>query len=478
MPTGALIGGQYKPLTDDQVRQIHETALRVLEEIGVQVNNARALDIFASQGAEVDRAGRLAKPPRSMVEDALASAPSRVILCGREEEHDLILEDGRVYMGTGGTALNVLDLEGNRRRSNLKDVGEIARLTDALENVHFFVLPVYPNELSRATVDVNRFYAGLANTTKHVMGGIYTVDGMLNVIRMAEEIVGGPEVLQKRPIVSFITLVISPLKIDDLYGEMLIEIAKRGTPVAIPSEPQCGSTAPVTLAGNLVLFAAETLCGVTLAQLVNPGTPVLCGHVGTIADMRTMSYVSGAVEMGLMDAAGAQLAQFWQLPYYATGGMSDSKVPDVQAGYESAITLLAVALAGANYIHDAAGLLDFALTASYEKYVIDNEIIGMVLRALQSIEVNEDSLAFEVISHVGPGGHFLAEEHTIRHMRSEFFYPKLSDRRSYEDWVAQGAKNGRERARETAKQILAEHQPLPIPSDVEKRLKAIIPGLL
>lgn len=476
MTRGGLIGGQYRPLTNDQLHQIHETALRALEEIGVQVNNDRALEIFASKGARVS--GRLAKLPRSMVEDAIASAPSRVVLCGREEKHDLVLEDGRVYMGTGGTALNVLDLEGKRRRSNLEDVKQIARLVDTLENIHFYLLPVYPNELPKKVVDVNRFYAGLANTTKHVMGGIYAVEGTLNVIRMAEEIVGGAGALRERPIVSFITLVISPLKIDDLYGEMLIEIARQGIPVAIPSEPQCGSTAPVTLAGNLVLFAAETLCGVTLAQLVNPGAPVLCGHVGTIADMRTMSYISGAVEMGLLNAAGAQLAQFWQLPYYATGGMSDSKIPDVQAGYESAITLLTVALAGANYIHDAAGLLDFALTASYEKYVIDDEIIGMVLRALRGIEVNGDSLAFDVISHVGPGGHFLAEKHTIQHMRGEFFYPQLSDRRGYEDWVAQGAKDGRERAREMAEKILAEHQPLPIPPDVDKRLQESIPGLL
>ncbi|MBC7250430.1 MAG: trimethylamine methyltransferase family protein [Anaerolineae bacterium] len=478
MTTGGLQGGQYKPLNNDQLHQIHETALRVLEEIGMQVNNSRALEIFASQGAKVDWSGRLVKLPSSMVEDALVSAPSSVVLCGREEKHDLILEDGRVYMGTGGTALNVLDLSGRRRRSSLEDVRQIARLVDALKNIHFYLLPVYPNELPKEIVDVNRFYAGLANTTKHVMGGVYTLEGMLKVIEMAERIAGGAEALRERPIISFITLVISPLKLDDLYGEMLIEIARRGIPVAIPSEPQCGSTAPVTLAGHLVLFAAETLCGVTLAQLVNPGTPVLCGHVGTIADMRTMSYVSGAVEMGLMDAAGAQLAQFWQLPYYATAGMSDAKVPDVQAGYESAITLLPVALAGANYIHDAAGLLDFALTASYEKYVIDDEIIGMVLRALRGIEVSEDSLAFDVIAHVGPGGHFLAEKHTIQHMRHEFFYPQLSDRSNYDDWAARGAKDGRERAREMAEKILAEHQPLPIASEVERELRESVPGLM
>lgn len=478
MSLGGLIGGRYKPLTEEEVQEIHDTALHLLEETGMQVNNKRARGIFAVHGAEVDRADKRVRIPRSMIEDAIASAPSKVVLCGREEKHDLILEDRRVYFGTGGTALNVLDLEGERRPSTLEDVRKTACLVDALDNIHFFVLPVYPNELSREVVDVNRFYAGLANTTKHIMGGIYTVEGTLNVIQMAEEIAGGAEALRERPIVSFITLVISPLKIDDLYGEILIEIATKGVPVAIPSEPQCGSTAPVTLAGNLVLFAAETLGGITLAQLVNPGTPVLCGHVGTIADMRTMAYVSGAVEMGLLSAGAAQLAQYWQLPYYATGGTSDSKIPDVQCGYESALTLFPVALAGANYIHDAAGLLDFALTVSYEKYVVDNEIIGMVMRALQGIEVDDDTLAFDVIAEVGPGGHFLAEEHTLRYMRSEFFYPLLSDRKSYDDWKAEEAKDGRRRAREIAEEILAEHQPLPIPPRIEKKLKATIPGLL
>ena len=198
---------------------------------------------------------------------------------------------------------------------------------------------------------------------------------------------------------------------------------------------------------------------------------MLCGYVGTIADVRTMGYASGAVEMGLLNAGSAQLAQYWHLPFYATGGMSDSKIPDIQSGYERALNLLPVALAGANYIHDAAGLLEFALTVGYEQYVIDNEIIGMVMRALKGIEVSEDTLALDIIDKVGPGGNFLAEEHTVSHMRSEFFFPKVSDRSKREKWFSEGGKDARERAKEMAKDILAKHKPLPIPLEVRERIE-------
>jgi len=474
-----VVGGKYRVLSRKDVERIHNASLETLEKTGIEVNSRTAFQIFKEKGARVDSSKRRVKIPRAMVDDAIDKAPSKIVLYGREEKYDLILENKRVYMGTGGTALNILDLKSREKRaSTLEDVKKIARLVDALENIHFCLLPVYPNDLPREKVDVNRFYAGLSNTTKHVMGGLYTLPGALNVIKMAEEIAGGKEILRKRPIISFIILIISPLKIDDTYGEMLVEIAKREIPLAIPTEPQCGTTAPATLAGNLVLFGAETLAGVTLAQLVNPGTPVLCGYVGTIADMHTMGYTSGAVEMGLLNAAAAQLAQFWQLPFYATGGMSDSKIPDVQSGYERSLNLLPAALAGANFIHDAAGLIEFALTASYEQYVIDNEIIGMVERALRGIEVNEDTLALEVIDKVGPGGNFLAEPHTVAHMRSEFFFPKLSDRSRREKWLAEGGKDARQRAREIAINILATHKPLPIPSHIEAKIKSGVKGMI
>jgi trimethylamine--corrinoid protein Co-methyltransferase len=361
----------------------------------------------------------------------------------------------------------VLDLDGVKRPSTLEDCRLIPRLVDALENVHFIVLPVYPNELPDDQVDVNRFYAGLSNSSKHIMGGMYTLEGAMNVIRMAEMIAGGPEALRERPIISFITLIISPLRVDELYGDILVEVARQGIPLAVPCEPMAGSTSPVTLAGNLTMFAADTLIGVTLAQLARPGSPVLCGYVGTIPDLRSMSYLSGAVEQGLLNAGAAQLAQYWQIPFYATAGMSDSKALDAQTGYESAMTTLMVSLSGANYIHDAAGLMEFAMVASYEKYVIDNEIIGMAMRAVRGIEVTPETIGAEAIKAVGPGGHFMTQRHTRRYLREEFFFPKLSDRESREDWEQSGSLDTRTRAHDLVREILETHQPEPIPPEID-----------
>jgi len=304
------------------------------------------------------------------------------------------------------------------------------------------------------------------------MGGMYSLDGTLDVIRMAEMIKGGAEALRAEPIISFITLIISPLLVDELYGDIMVEVAKHGIPLAVPCEPQTGSTSPITLAGNITMFAADTLTGVTIAQLANPGTPVLCGYVGTITDLRSMGYLSGALESGLLNAGAAQLAQSWEIPFYATAGMSDSKTIDVQTGYESAMTTLLVSLSGANYIHDAAGLMEFAMTASYEKYVIDNEIIGMALRALRGVEVNPETIGSDLIKSVGPGGYFLRQPHTVKHMRSEFFFPKLSDRELREDWEAQGSLDARQRANAIAREILDEHQPEPIPAEIDAEIRA------
>jgi len=269
----------------------------------------------------------------------------------------------------------------------------------------------------------------------------------------------------------------SPLTTDRVGVDMLLEVAQRGIPVICPSEPMGGSTAPVTLAGIVALAHAESLMGVVLSQLVNPGTPVLYGTAATISDMRTMNYLAGTIEMGLIQAAAAQLAQSMQIPFFGTAGLTDSKVPDEQAAYEKALVALNVALAGANYIHDAAGQLESALTVAYEQYVIDNEIIGMVLRALTGITVNDDTLALDVIGKVGPGGNFLSEDHTVRHMRTEFFMPQVSDRSNRNAWAVAGSLDARERARRMARDILENHHPAPVSDMLAKKIKQSIPGI-
>lgn len=450
-----LAGGNYKPLTPDAIARINETVLRVIEEIGCKVKSDIALESLEKAGAKVDKEKRRVRLSREKALELIGKAPSEVKLCGRDEKHDVLLGGNRVYTGTGGTALYIYEpVTGEKRQATLDDLKNIARLVDNLDNIHLFLLPTYPNELPFEQVDVNRFFAGLNNTTKHIMGGVYTPEGMQQVIRMAEIIAGSPEALRERPIISIITCVISPFIIDAKYGNLVVAAAKSGLPVVCPSEPLCGATSPVTLAGNLVVQTVDSLMGVILAQAVNPGTPVIFGSVATNTDLRDLKYIAGSVEMGLLNAAGAQMAQFYKLPYYATGGMTDSKTLDAQSGYESAITNLLCALSGANFIHDSAGLMEFAMTACYEKYVIDNDILGMVMRAVEGIKVDDETLAFDLMKEIGPGGNFVTAKHTRRFMRKEHYQPTISDRNERDTWEARGSQASWQKAADIVKKIL------------------------
>jgi trimethylamine--corrinoid protein Co-methyltransferase len=474
-----LIGGSYRPLTEDSIAKIDQTVMRVIEEVGFEVNSEEALQLFEQAGAWVDKKERRVRLPQAKAKKLIGLAPPEVRLCGQEEKHDILLGDKRVYAGTGGTALYIYEPATKQKRpATLADLKRIARLVNRLDNIHLFMLPTYPNELSMEQVDVNRFFAGLDNTTKHIMGGVYTSDGIKQVIKMAEIIAGSPEKLAERPIISMVTCSsISPLKMDAQYGDLLIEVAQRGIPVVCPAEPLCGATSPITLAGNLVVQTADSLMGVMLTQIVNPGTPVIFGSVATNTYLIDFKYLAGSVEMGLLNAAGAQMAQFYHLPFYATGGMTDSKMLDAQSGYESALTSLLCALAGANFIHDAAGMMEFAMTACYDKFVIDNEILGMVMRAVAGFNVNKDTLAFDLIKEVGPGGNFVAARHTRNFMRREHYHASLSDQNSREEWETKGGKAIWQKAGERARRLIAEPK-YRLPAEVRERILSEIKGIV
>lgn len=475
-----LEGGQYTPLSKEDIQMIHGTSMEVFEEVGVQVNYPEALKRFRDFGAKVDSSDNIVRMDAGQVESLLSTAPEEIVLCGRGEskEYDLLIGGRRVYMGTGGTALNVLDPGAKEtRRSELRDVMNMARMVEQLDNIHFYMLNVYPGDLPVEDIDVNRFGAALNRTRKHVMGGVYTVEGVRNVIRMAEKVAGSPEALRERPFISMVACPISPFKLDESYGELAIEAAKENIPVVVPAEPLCGATAPITLAGNLVIQNVDTLAGIMMAQLANPGAPTVYGCISSITDLRDMKYLAGAVEMGLMNAAAAQMAQFYRLPYYATAGMSDSKAIDAQAGYESAITSTLVALAGSNFIHDAAGFIEFCMTASYDKLVMDNEIIGMVMRAVAGIEVNESTLALDEIKKVGPGGHFVSSRHTRKYMRTEHFKPCLSNRDTRSQWQASGSKDAWQRCEEFSSGVLNAEPENILSEEIRNWIKDNIPAI-
>ncbi len=475
-----LAGGQYTPLSQEDINKIHEASMEVFEEVGIQVNYPDALRCFEAAGAEIDDATSIVKMRAELVKEVLSTAPEEILLCGRDPsgEHDLTIGGNKVYMGTGGTALNVQEPGAmESRRSELRDVMNMARMVEKLDNIHFYMLNVYPGDLSVEDIDVNRFGAALNRTKKHVMGGVYTVEGVRNVVKMAEKIAGSPESLRERPFISMVACPISPFKLDESYGELAIEAAMHNIPVVVPAEPLCGATAPITLAGNLVIQNVDTLAGIMMTQLANPGAPALYGCISSITDLRDMKYLAGAVEMGLMNAAASQMAQLYKLPYYATAGMTDSKAIDAQAGYESAITSTLVALSGANFIHDAAGFVEFCMTASYDKLVVDNEIIGMVMRAVDGIEVSERTLALDEIKKVGPGGHFVSSRHTRKYMRTEQFKPRLSDRNTREQWKSAGAQDAWQRATEIAKGLLESEKENVLSEDIRTWIMDNVPAI-
>ncbi|MEJ2558266.1 MAG: trimethylamine methyltransferase family protein [Anaerolineae bacterium] len=452
VPPG-LEGGWYRPLRDEDVQRIHQASLQVLERTGIEVMPSECREIFRQAGAKIDAANNRVFIPRSVVEDALAKARNEVVLCGRDPRHDIRLGGWRV---------------------TLADVAMIGRLVDALDNIHFYLRACVAQDIPTHLLDVNTYYAALANTTKHVTGNCFTLKSARDVMEMASMIVGDIVTLRERPIISFVTSwTVSPLRYAPETVEVLTELVRQEMPVFLSSAPQAGATSPAALAGTLVQINAEELSGITYAQLVKPGAPVVMGYVPSVSDLRTGNFVGGAPEFALMQAAAAQLGRFYDLPVYNSSGLTDSKIPDVQAGYEKGITSLAAALAGANYIHHSAGFLESMLTVAYEQYVIDDDINGSVMRAVRGIEVTDETLSVDLIDRVcrGGEGHFLGEQQTLELMTAEYYYPHTGDRRTREKWRADGRLDMRARARQKARQILETHQPEPIPPEIDAAIR-------
>ena len=456
-------GGQYRPLSQEQIETIHDSSLQILERTGMtfEAGLEGTVKLLEQNGAKVDRERSRITFPRELVLEQAAKAPNRVILYSRDGKNDLDLGEHRVHIGTGGAAVKILDLEsGAVRSSTLKDLYALGRLVDKLENIHFFLRPCIPTDIPETAYDLNVFYTCLKATGKHIMAGVNDEKGLQNVLELVSLLAGSQEALAQKPFISIITsFAISPLKLCTQSTRIMQEAVRKGIPVALSSAPMAGSTAPYTMAGTLAQLHAEELAGITICQLTNPGAPILYGGIPGLADLRTMGYCGGAIECGMLNAAIHQLAHHIQVPNYNSSGLSDSKLPDTQAGWEKAMTTLLGAMGGSNYMHHAAGMLESMIAVAYEQYVIDDEIIGMSGKVLQGIAVDAEHLALEVIDQVGPGGEYMTAEHTLKHMYDEFFQCNgVTDRMNREMWTEQGSRDTRTRARQIAKKILEDEE--------------------
>ena len=447
----------YGLLSPQDVEQVDHTARRILEQVGVKLHDHAFLDELAKAGLRVDREDLRLYFDGDTLDGLLARAPSSFTLHSRDGKNDIHLGEGTVHFGNGGRAFRILDMgTGGYRLTMLRDVAHTATLVDSLDHIRFYIIACQAHDIKPVNYHLLDFYYAMNHTTKHVMGGCDNLDGARQMWQLASIIAGGADYLRERPFVSVITNTISPLTIDGNTLAILNFCTSHGIPVTCAPAPITGATAPATLAGTLAQLHAEALAGVAIAQSLNPGAKTLYGAVATTMDMRSMEFRLGSVEMGMMNAAAVQLAKRYNLPIYASSAVTEAKRPDIQAGFEKGVSALTVAMSGADYIHLAAGMMDSGNSISYEQFVIDNEVIGMVHRILAGINVNEDTLAFDVIQQVGPGGNFVAEDHTIEHMMDEFFYPELSVRCSFDIWEEQGQPDMLRRAKETVNRILEE----------------------
>jgi len=447
----------FKPLSNEDVKTIDQTARQVLEQVGIRVKNEAILERLKKLGAQVDVQDQRLRFGSELLDELLSRAPSQFTLYSRDGKNDLPVGEGRVHFANGGRVFRILDMAtGGYRLTMLRDIANTARLVNQMEHIHFYVIACQAHDLEPQNYHLNDFYYAFNNTTKHVMGGCDNLEGVKQVWELASFIAGGAKKLREKPFFSVITNPISPLTIGP-YASSIIEFcATHGIPLTCAPAPIAGATSPASLAGTLVQMHAEALAGVAVAQACAPGARVLYGAVPTIMDLRTMEFTMGSVEMGMMGASAVQLAKLYHLPIRAAAGVTEAKRPDIQSGVEKSFSSLMVAMTGADCILLAAGILDSGNSISYEQYAIDNEVIGMVYRVLSGISVDNDTCGLDVIQQVGPGGNYVMEDHTVQHMMEEFFYPKLSVRCNFDIWEERERPGMLSRANDIVNNILRE----------------------
>jgi len=468
---------QLKVISEEQIYDIHQAALDILWNTGVLVKAPAARDLLRQAGAWVDDETALCRIPGYIIEETLKRAPSSFTVYARNPAHNVRVSTEALHYEPMIGRLNCYDYAtGTTHRTTLEDVGHLVKLADALPSYHLLhsgaIMPQIDGVPIRAT-HVYGYLESVRNSSKVIKATSRERILAQDCLRMVAAVAGGEDELRRRPFTFTTDNPVAPLHHDRDQMEGALEFAKYGLPIDVTSEPQAGATSPVTLAGLLAQQTADVISAIAIIQLANPGNPVWYGTCGSIMDLRLGRIAIGAVEMGLINVASAQIAHYYDIPCRGTAAATDSKLLDIQAGYEKALVLTMAVLGGVNKIFYP-GTMEGALTVSKESLVIDDEIISGLYRVADGIDVNTATLATDVIDRVGPGGHFLGQRHTMQFVQAEHFLPLLSDRRTRDMWAAAGSKGMADMAHERVQHILAEHQVEPLDPAVEAELEAIV----
>ena len=459
----------FPRLREEQCRNIHEASLEILECIGVRLFYEEDVDLLKKAGATVID-GNLVRVPSKLVEKALDTVPKQVVLYDRQGKPAMPVEGHCCFYGPGSDCLNIIDhRSGERRKPLLKDVREGITLCNSLSNIDFVMSLLLPTDVNTAIADRYQMEIMLSHTTKPIIFVTYDFEGCRDCVEMAEAAAGGEEALSRNPNVACYINVVSGLRHNKEGLQKLLYLASKNLPALYIPGSTAGVTSPSTAAGSLAVDNAGHLLGVVLSQLKREGAPVILtgmppGHL----DMRTLVTPYCEPERGITQA----LVHFYGLPMFSYGGASDAKIVDQQAAAEAALSLMIETLARGNIIHDL-GYLESGLTFSFVQLAICDEIVSWIKGFMKDFEVNEQTLALDVIAEVGPDGQFLNTEHTLKHYR-ERWYPKLFERATYDAWLEKGGKSLVERAAEKVENVLAEHEPEPLPGDVKVRIREIV----
>ena len=469
------VGGAYKPLSEIELAMIFDTALKLLENLGLgEVPDRLRVDLLAA-GAECNGTGRILIPPL-LVEAAIDQAAKIFVLHGRDAARSIEVGGNRVYFGTGGAAVQTLDIDDQTYRpSTLEDLHDFTRLQDTLPNVSWYTRCCVATDVpDNYDLDVNTAYALLKNTTKPVATSFTLAEYVAPIVEMLDIAAGGPGEFAKRPFLkAHISPIISPMRFGEDAVDVVYECIKHNIPMSCITAAQAGATAPATLAGFLAQSLAETLASLVMVHAIQPGFPMIFSNWPLVIDLRTGAFSGGSGETAVLNAASAQLSNWLGLPSGVACSMTDAKAIDAQYGMEKGLTSMAAALAGGNLIYESSGMTASLLGVSFEGFVLDDEMHSHTYRALRGIEVSPENLGYDAIVVAVLGdGHFLGGQHTLDAMERDYFYPSLADREQPRTWAENGSIDAWTVARTRARNILDTHHPSYLTPEQDAAIKA------
>lgn len=466
---------EFRVLSDRDIVKIHEAALEVMEETGVRFPSQKALSILEEAGCSVNRETMVAKLPAKVVMEALRKAPSQYLLAGRDPKDDMWIDDKTSFLSTDGCAVDIYDINsGELRRSTKQDITDACKVADFLPEISYiWGPPVSAQDVPAVTRPLHEIEASMEGTTMHIQPETVISEKMAHfALEMGAVVAGGREALRKRPLFSYMQCAMDPLGQDGGSVEASMVAAQWGIPTGFMPMPMSCATAPATLAGNLVVATVDAVSPLVLMQLVNPGTPVYFAAAPTAIDLQTGGYTGGGPEDFLLAAAFSEICHFYQIPLAMGAFATGAKEPDWQAAVDNCFAALMPVLTK-TAILNGAGTLNGSKIYSLQELIMDAEIYSMVAKVAGGIEVNEETLAVDIIKKVGPGGNYLSEKHTRQHMK-KIWQPGVYDRKGYGAWLESGKKGAFEEATERARWILANHEVKPLDPKVKEEFARII----